>query len=283
MNRISKLKFEIYCGIFSFFMFCYILIRAINFSFTDDEASSVLDILNMNFSYFFGSYANTHLINTFFLWIEMKVMGFSELSLRIHSVLSYLLFAYAVYKFACYSTNKYYHYLLPILLTLNPFMIDFFSMARGYSISFAFMMIGLYYFSRYIVIEPSSKRQLYVSFLFSGLSVISCYILLNFYVALLSIYFFYTFLKTPTIFSLKNIGKLFWSEIIFWFTNIFFILAILALLIKIGPLTIAAGWPAKSFWFDSLYSIISHFSIHESSYTIWVYYLFLLFIVVSFL
>ncbi len=281
MNSASGKKFIIYSSIFSLLMFCYILVRAMNFSFTDDEASSVLDILYMNVGYFFGSYANTHLINTFFLCLEMKITGFSELSLRIHSVISYLVFAWFVYRFALYSTRVYLRYLVVILLTLNPFMLDYFSMARGYSTSFACMMAGLYYFSRYMVVASVKKKHLYLGFFLSGLSVISCYVMLNFYLALLCIYFFYSLFKLPGSFVFKNIMKVFWEERFLWLINILFVIVIMILLIKIGPSTLIGGWPAKSFWGDTLYSIVSHFNIYDNPYTFLIYCFFLLFVLIA--
>lgn len=275
MNRSEKI-FSLFSVAFTLSLLAYILIKAVNFMFTDDESSSLLDLLYMNVGYFFGSYANTHLINTFFLWIEMHIAGFSELALRIHSVLAYLVFAWAAFKFTEWVKPVYLRYLLLLAVSLHPFLLDFFSMARGYSISFACMMAGLYYFIKYFT--KGKKGALYISFAWSGLSVISCYVMLNFFLSMLCIYFFLSFFQQK---ERKNIFRVFTSEKLFWTGSILCALFVIAMVLKINPTTLTDAWGSKSFWYDSLYSILTHLSLGLNHQAFWPYLFFMVLIITS--
>lgn len=275
MKRSEKV-FYLFSAAFSLALFSFILIKAVNFLFTDDEASSVLDLLYMNLGYFFGSYANTHLINSFFLWIEIHLFGFSELPLRIHSVFAYLLFAWTAFKFTKWVSPVYLRYCLLLAISLHPFLLDFFSMARGYSISFACMMAGLYCFVCFI--NENKKTTLYASFVWSALAVISCYVMLNFFLSMLCIYFFYSLFQQK---EKMTFFRVFTSEKLFWTGSFLFTLFIVALVLRINPTSLTNAWGAKSFWYDSLYSIVSHLTLGISPDAFWPYLVFLLLIIVS--
>ena len=66
------------------------------------------------------------------------------------------------------------------MVILQPFLSDFFSVTRGYSLSVAFQMISLYFGIRYIKYYLS--KDLYFSIFFGAIGVIANFILLNFYI-----------------------------------------------------------------------------------------------------
>ncbi len=262
--------------IFSILIFSYVLYKSYSLFFTDDEAWSVMDIRYMNFGYFFGNYLNTHLINSFFLWVEVYFFGYNELALRIHSVLSFLIYAWAVYKMSNYVTTIYNRYLLIVLMVLHPFMLDYFSMARGYALSIACMMLSLYFLYTLIIIQKySSKKNLYLSFLFGAISVVSCYVMFTFYVSILILYFFLILFVKPDKVSIKNSILKIWEEKLFWGANILFSLAIMMVVLKLNPSSFSDEWPYNSFWKDTVYSIIQTLTYKEINYSFIVYILFL--------
>jgi hypothetical protein len=71
-------------------------------------------------------------------------------------------------------------------MALNPYLLDFFALARGYGLSFAFLVMSLYYLSLYFV----SKRKNHLLLFNVGafLAVMSNFSLLNYYVAALIVY-----------------------------------------------------------------------------------------------
>ena len=68
-----------------------------------------------------------------------------------------------------------------ILLHLNPYFMDFFGLARGYSLSWGLMMASRCYLFRSI--QERKNKYVNWSFIFAGLSVYSILIALNYFLA----------------------------------------------------------------------------------------------------
>jgi hypothetical protein len=89
--------------------------------------------------------ANNHLFNTLFMKAAAG-LGFQHpFCLRMLSVLSFALFLLGLYQLL--NLNK--HYIVFILLLIpaaSPYLLDFFSLARGYAFSFALMIWSIYLF-----------------------------------------------------------------------------------------------------------------------------------------
>lgn len=87
--------------------------------------------------------ANTHWLNSFFLWIEQAMIGTEVWMLRLHSFFALGLFLYGLYRI--FHEEKKMLILIPLLLLVgNHYLFDFFSLARGYALAFAFEMMALH-------------------------------------------------------------------------------------------------------------------------------------------
>jgi hypothetical protein len=73
-----------------------------------------------------------------------------------------------------------------IILNINPYLLDFFSLARGYALSIAFMMVSLYYFIEYI--KEEKNKRLTISFIAAVLATLSNFSLLNYFASLILIH-----------------------------------------------------------------------------------------------
>jgi uncharacterized membrane protein len=104
--------------------------------------------------------ANNHLLNTWLMKCSVNLFGESEFALRLPNVL-----AAGVYFFASGALleklfEKRWQIVLAFLvLTLNPFILDFFCVARGYGISLAMMMCGLLQITKYIYENQKGRRN----------------------------------------------------------------------------------------------------------------------------
>ena len=136
-------------------VFVYTLIRVFTLSAVNDECSliwinydfkhtSILDIL-----FFKGLFctANSHLINTLINHWACNLFGFKSLffcrTLNAVLILPYCLIAYKIAKEV--TDNKTYILLFFIIFIFNLFLLDFFSLARGYAMATVFECWCIYY------------------------------------------------------------------------------------------------------------------------------------------
>jgi len=126
--------------------------------------------------------ANNHLINT--LWIKFcYLIGLESLFvLRLSSLISFLFYLYFCQRITYRILPGYSGLVCFFLLSCNLFLLDFFGLARGYSISIAFMMgalcLGLESLNSFSL-DKSVK-----SLILASCSVISIYSMIYFWGAL---------------------------------------------------------------------------------------------------
>jgi hypothetical protein len=130
-------------------LFCLVVFKAFKAPITHDEAysfevyssKSIPSIL----AFKEDISANNHLFNTLFMKAAAG-LGFQHpFYLRMLSVLSFAFFLLGLYQLL--NLNK--HYIVFILLLIpaaSPYLLDFFSLARGYAFSFALMIWSIYLF-----------------------------------------------------------------------------------------------------------------------------------------
>lgn len=125
-------------------LWCYALIRANLLSFTHDES--------LSYTIFSGDApriltSNHHHLNTWCMQLFNTVFGPSELSLRFGSLIAFAFFLWAGLLVIKSASNILIQWAGLGLLLLNPFLLDFFSLARGYSWALAGtmgMVLSLY-------------------------------------------------------------------------------------------------------------------------------------------
>ena len=120
----------------------------------------------------FNSYdANHHVLHTIFCKIFVDLLGVSPLTLRLASVLSGLLYLYLVVLRICELLFGAGWYLLlsAALLSLNPYLLDFQSAARGYGMAVAFFFLALWEMLEWL--RDSRSQRLIRAGIALGLSV----------------------------------------------------------------------------------------------------------------
>ncbi len=169
-------------------IFIYIFVKASVSSFTHDESitylqfvpSAIFDILT-----FKSSNTNSHILNTLMMKFSEQLLGASEVALRLPNLLLFLV--YMAYSYKLFkNSNQVLGVALFVLLVTNNAIVDFFGLARGYGLSFGFMLMSLYHF-----IQSFNDNKLKNTILFhcaALLAVMSNFTLLDYYVALLLVY-----------------------------------------------------------------------------------------------
>ena len=182
--------------IFIFVAFLYTAIRAYFLSITHDEAVTylihALGSFSEIFTYALSHKSNNHLLNALLVKICIKIFGVSEFAIRIPALLGHALYLVGIYRLLKLFLKKHHLLLGVSLLVFHPFMLDFFSCGRGYSLALGFLILSLYYLFRRIK-EPGSNdinytllsltmlvfSMLSVPFLGVFFSIISIFILLE--------------------------------------------------------------------------------------------------------
>jgi hypothetical protein len=94
--------------------------------------------------------ANHHVLHSFLCKASIAILGLSEFSLRLPSLLGGLLYFMAAFRLGrlLFGTG----WALPLsvsLLTLSPGLLDYFSAARGYGLAAAFLMLAIWQMAHY--------------------------------------------------------------------------------------------------------------------------------------
>jgi hypothetical protein len=174
----------------SLLLLTYTAIRGIKLSFTHDESftylysaqNSIPEILSNRTELVS---ANNHILNTLSMKFFDRLLGNDEIFLRLQSLLAhicYLLFTYLLlrnFKSTFVIVTGF------IILNFNPYLLEFFSLARGYALSISFMLISIYFFDRYL--REENNRHLSYSFIAGSFAVLSNFALINYFVSVLFI------------------------------------------------------------------------------------------------
>lgn len=137
-TSVKIIKWSIFLAVF-----IYICIRSYYVDIIHDEAYSFFLVKTSYYKAMPGS-ANTHWLNTIGIRIGTWLLGDAPWQFRIHSLLAALLYGFVSIKISELFNSKLYSIAAFILLFLNPFLLDFFSLARGYGMATAFTLLCLY-------------------------------------------------------------------------------------------------------------------------------------------
>lgn len=166
----------------------FVIYKASHTSFTHDESYTYTHYVHQGFMDIISyktPYTNNHILNTVFMKYSEVFFGSLELSLRLPNILAFIIYSVfsilLLYKYIPKLIFPFY-----LLMVLNPHLLDFFALARGYGLSFAFLMMSFYYLSLYF----TSKQNKYLILFNVGafLAVMSNFSLLNYYVAALIVH-----------------------------------------------------------------------------------------------
>lgn len=175
-------------ALFGLGLLLFIIYKAHNLSFTHDESYSYLHYVHQGFMDIVSyktPYTNNHILNTVSMKYCEVFFGNSEIALRLPNILAFIVYSI----FSTLLLNKLCpKLLLPgyLLMVLNPYLLDFFALARGYGLSIGFLLMSIYYLSIYF--STKHNKHLVLFNVGAFLAVMSNFSLLNYYVAALIVY-----------------------------------------------------------------------------------------------
>ncbi len=168
--------------------FIYVLYRAIKIGVTYDEVWTIKGFVSQNVTSILNYTpcdANNHIVNTLLIKLFFLFGNHSLFIARLPNVLAFLIYIVFSYKIASKYLSSFIGFCLFLLLLLNPFVLDFFGLARGYGLSLGFLMGSFYYFITYFSVKLPIK--LILSFIFGAVAVLCNFSLLNYFLVLLFI------------------------------------------------------------------------------------------------
>lgn len=152
--------FKLAFGLIAALVLSYAVLRAARLSLTFDEAATYISYLSSNFLAVFNlTSANNHLLSTLLARLGCSIAGSGELVLRwpsLFGLILYLLFSWAILKKFFGRTAALAGFLL---LNLNPYVLDFFSLSRGYGLALGLEMTALYFFMIFLDSARGGRRD----------------------------------------------------------------------------------------------------------------------------
>lgn len=197
----------------------YLILRTYFVDITDDEAWSYFNVKHFWWVETLCS-GNTHWFN--FLAIKAALLLGLEKAwhLRWFSLLSGIIFLYVGYLWIKSLDNLLIKLFAFALLFLNPYVIEYLTLARGYSSALCFMALSLYFY-----FTSDKKFIIALSLLFAGCSAIANFNFFYFFVPFAAIYF-YKHYFTNRLQCLKN--KQFYVDVLYALSIVFLVLRALA-------------------------------------------------------
>ena len=167
--------------------------------FTYDEAAAYIRYIDSGvpspfdanlFSVFNFEVATNHFLNTALAKLSCALVGTSEVALRLPSLFGYTLYLGFGVLILRRLSNPWIAFGGLLLLNLNPYVLDFFALSRGYGLSLGLMMGSLYFLLRFLERRTADRIEivdLSRALAFACGAVMANFALLNVYVSILAI------------------------------------------------------------------------------------------------
>lgn len=157
----------------------YVVARAARIPITHDEAVTYLAHVSgtltdvMAYRGFYPS--NNHLLNTLLMKLSVALFGPAELALRLPAIFGFCLYLIGVDRIVGFLPRGKVRGLASLLLVAQPFLLEFFALARGYALGLGFLALGTESLWRHLSSQESRRFGLGVlrTTLLFALSVLS--------------------------------------------------------------------------------------------------------------
>jgi len=173
------------------FFIAFEVARAARVPLTYDEAATYLRYISAGFlSVFKFDVATNHFLNTLLTKLFYVAGGDSELVLRMPNLIGYgmyLAFSLLILRAVGHRTIAFAGFML---LNLNPYVLDYFSLSRGYGLSLGFLMGAIFFLLKFLTrlrTGTAGNRELSMALVFGCAAVISNFSLLNVYMGLFAV------------------------------------------------------------------------------------------------
>nr|WP_294858001.1 hypothetical protein [uncultured Fluviicola sp.] len=192
MNQITRISYYLVL----IFAFSYVLIRGFTLGITHDEALTYKIVQGDEA---LRGTANHHWLNTQLSSFCTYLFGAKEFILRLPNILSFAVFWLFLFRISLtFLKSSFTQITLLLLLCGNPFILDFFSLCRGYGLSLAFVTASLFYLFRIVDLKTDSQPiHYYLSAIFSVLALSANLNTLNYFLIAVALILLSAFVFKP--------------------------------------------------------------------------------------
>lgn len=263
LNHLIPFKrYYILIGILGLVFWSLSIYKASHSAFTHDESftyityvkKSVIGIVSMQPPVS----ANNHILNSLSMKVIDKLMSPNPFNLRIPNILGHLLFIVFSALIINDFRNNYFKVAGFILLNSNIYLIDLFSLARGYGLSLGLLMIHWYYLIK-LITEPRHKTNFKFMLIALFLAIASNFSIIYYALSLSIIYVFYEVKKRTEVkkpyFLMVNLNSKFLIVTMILF--IAFLYEPIRKLVKFNQLYFGG---TNNFFDDTIYSLVFYSS-----------------------
>lgn len=164
-----------------------VIARAVLVPVTHDEAMTFFVYVETgNFLPFQAHWdAGNHLLCTALAWLSYSAFGLKAWALRLPSVLAFLIYAAYAWHWGLRLRTPMIRWWLWAALLLMPFLLDFFSLFRGYGLALAFWTMALYELCA--LLEERTTKRLLLTLLAAAGATFSSLSLITLWAAVLAI------------------------------------------------------------------------------------------------
>ena len=163
-----------------------LIIKAIRMQVTCDEAYTVQTLAPQpvwDLISYKDSYTNNHIFNTLLVKGLFSLFGMNHSLARVPNIAAFILYFYFIYRFSkSYISEGWVSLMFIVVMICNPYLLDFFALARGYGLAIGLMMGSIYFAARYLL--DGNSKSLPLSILMAILSVYAQFAMLHFYLGL---------------------------------------------------------------------------------------------------
>lgn len=246
--------FNLY-GFISLFgiLFLIILYKVFNLPIVTDESPTVFFYSNFSFweiMMFPDNIPNNHILNTLLGKCSMMIFGKEQWAVRLPNLLSFIVFAFAVFRILKLVLKPTSYFFLPAaILFTNPYWLDFFGLGRGYGISSTLVTLSVaFLIDAYMFKKP---KFLWFSLIASILASYANFSVLVFWVAVTGMVWFYFFIENN-----KDLRKIIKPTIVIFLISVAYLSLIITPIIKMHSTNEFQYWTSKGFYDETIKSLL---------------------------
>jgi hypothetical protein len=188
--KLKSIDFSIFCIVVC--VFAYVVVRAILVDITHDEAYSFYNVKHFWYAEALCT-GNTHWLNSLGIKVAVLLKYETLGAIRWLSILSAFIFFSVVFIFIHSLKEVYLKFFILSIFIFNPYILDYFSLARGYASGLALQALSLFFFFKSY--NHSKNNFLVLSLFFAGLCALANFSFIYFFMAFSSVYFFNSYFK----------------------------------------------------------------------------------------
>lgn len=242
----SLIKPQLFLSLGFLLLIIHVTLRTALVDMTHDEAWSFHNIKNFWYAEFLCT-GNSHWFTSIAMQISIWLGCENVLCLRWFSLLSFIVTCIFALWWLKSFTSASLKLIGFCLLFLNPYLLDYFGLARGYAGGIMFQCLSLLFFVKGL--KNNDRRFLFAALACSAFSAISNYSFVYFFFAFGWIYFFEVHFKTKDF--IKN--RKFYFDLLFCLFVAFVIVRAFIFIIRCSNDVVGAGEPS----FLSMFHVFS--------------------------